>query len=409
MMARRPRILFVAPITPYPLDEGWKQRMFHTLQGLATMGPVTLACYAPQGADPAMEHLAPLKNLCDSLQILDYPTADSPPPVRSYRDVLERFILSRRPFTIADFPGAPLAEHVAELVNEADLVWVARLIVAEWIPQGRHKMIVDLDDLEHVKGSRSLALKPSGPWKLALRFDNYKLRRLERSAPARYGKVVLTSEYDRRVFPRRLAEQTLVIPNAISSHLLAAPLADPQTHSMVFVGDMGYSANVDAAFWFTREILPRVVEALPDARLLLVGKDDRGHLRPLHDGKTVTATGRVDDVAPYVAGAAVSIAPIRVAGGTRIKILESLALGTPVVATTIGAEGLDLVPGRHIKIGDTPEAFADAVIQVLTDRGLRRTMAAAGRAVVAERYTWDRVGRRLVQDVGEWLDRRGRR
>lgn len=405
-MGREPRILFVAPKIPYPLDGGWNQRIFYTLKNLSAMGPVSFASYALRGSRQSELDLGPVKDLCASVHILDEPESRWSLPARSTRDLLERFVFTRRPYGIEEFPGGPLADLVAQLTPGVDLIWVVRLYLAEWLPGDRHKMIVDLDDLEHVKQQRYLAGRPFGPWQLALRLDNQRTRRLERSAPARYGRAVLASDSDRRVFPRRLAKRVLTVPNGVARELLSSGPAEPRPQSIVFVGNMIYQPNVDAAFWFAREIFPHVLEAVPGATLSLVGRDDTGHVRALHDGRTINVTGRVPDVTPFVSGATVSVAPIRVGGGTRIKILESLALGTPVVATTIGAEGLDLVPDRHVKIADTPRAFAESVIGLLRDPERRRAMAAAGRAVVAEKYTWEAIGQRLRVDIADWLNQR---
>jgi polysaccharide biosynthesis protein PslH len=406
MMGREPRILFVAPTIPYPLDGGWNQRMFYTMKNLSAMGPVSFASYAPRGARQSEPDFGPVKDLCASVHILDEPESRWPLPARSTRDLLDRFVFTRRPYGIEEFPGGPLADLVAQLAPGVDLIWVVRLYLAEWLPRDRDKMVVDLDDLEHVKQRRYLAGRRSGLWQLAVRLDNQRTRRLERSAPARYGKVVLASDSDRRVFPRRLAKRVFTVPNGVARELLSSGPTESRPQSIVFVGNMNYQPNVDAAFWFAREIFPHILEAAPGATLSLVGRDDRGHLRALHDGRAINVTGRVPDVAPFVSGATVSVAPIRVAGGTRIKILESLALGTPVVATTIGAEGLGLVPDQHLKIGDTPRAFAESVIALLKDPERRRAMAAAGRVVVAERYTWEVIGQRLREDVAGWLIQR---
>lgn len=142
---------------------------------------------------------------------------------------------------------------------------------------------------------------------------------------------------------------------------------------------------------------------MPEARLLLVGHDTRHRLRPLADGRRIIATNSVADVAPLVGEAAVSVAPIRAGSGTRIKILEALALGVPVVSTTLGAEGLDLVPGREIVLADAPEAFAEAVVRLLTDRATRDAMGHAVRAAVARAYDWTRIEVRLGDEVRAWL------
>jgi glycosyltransferase involved in cell wall biosynthesis len=212
---------------------------------------------------------------------------------------------------------------------------------------------------------------------------------------------VVCAERDRSFFtdPTRV----LVVPNGVSAELLAAPALPRDPDTLVMVGTMRYAPNVDGALWFTREILPRVAAVAPAVRLFLVGDDRLGLLKSAHDGVRVFVTGRVEDVASYVSRATLSVVPLRVAGGTRIKILESMALGTPVVSTTIGAEGLDVVPGRHLGVADTPDRIAAAIVDLLRDEPRRRALAEAGRRLVAERYTWDTVGRSLRDMISEWL------
>jgi glycosyltransferase involved in cell wall biosynthesis len=169
---------------------------------------------------------------------------------------------------------------------------------------------------------------------------------------------------------------------------------------------MDYAPNVDAAAWFVRQIFPSVLRRVPEARLLLVGHDTYHRARPLADGDRIVATGSVADVAPLVAQSTVSVAPIRVGSGTRVKILEALALGVPVVSTTLGAEGLDLMPGREILLADEAERFADQVVRLLTDGVARDALAEAGRAAVESAYSWDAIEQRLADDIRAWLAER---
>ena len=402
-----PRTVFAAPRLPLPLDSGWNQRMFHVLSALAGLGPVDLVCYADPDAHGDDTDVERLRGLCESVEILPAPAPRWPAGIRTYRDVLERLVLPRRPHALAEFPGERLAARVAALAAGADLIWAERVFLAEWLTAGREKTIVDLDDLESVKESRWLALQSRrGPFQLAARIDNAKLRRLERAAPRRFARAVVCSEGDRRFFPARDRARVLVVPNGVSARLLGVPPVEPEPDSIVLVGQMRYAPNADAALWFAREILPRIAAEVPGARLYLVGNDPRGALGALRDSKRVVVTGRVEDVAPYVSGAMVSVVPLRVGGGTRIKILESLALGTPVVSTRVGAEGLDVVPGRDLQVADTPEAFAAAVIDLLRDAGRRRALSAAGRRLASERYTWEAVADGLRADVQAWLGQR---
>jgi len=396
-----PRILFVAPRVPFPPNIGWNQRMFHSLRGLAAVGTVDLVCGREE---PFVEiDLDPLERLCRSVRLVDLVSVPDPPGPRNRAAALHRYALSRHPTHVAEFPARALADAVEPLAREADLIWTVRLGLAEWLPQRRARTFVDLDDFESVKRAQSLPPRGLRPWHWLLWLDNQRLRRLERTAPRRYGRCVVCSDVQRTSFPARLRERVLVMPNGFPSGLLAHPPRPAREPTIVFVGTMDYKPNVDAAFWLAKEIFPAIARRVPEARLLLVGHDSRHRLRPLADGRRIVATGSVADVAPLVGEAAVSVAPIRAGSGTRIKILEALALGVPVVSTTLGAEGLDLVPGREIVLADAPGAFAEAVVRLLTDGATRDAMGHAGRAAVARAYDWSRIEARLGDQVRGWL------
>jgi glycosyltransferase involved in cell wall biosynthesis len=158
-----------------------------------------------------------------------------------------------------------------------------------------------------------------------------------------------------------------------------------------------YSANLDAIRYFARDIFPLIRQARP-ATFVITGSTGDIDVSELVADGTITFTGRVPDAAHLVAHSSVAVVPLRIGGGTRLKILEAMAVGTPVVATSKGAEGLDVEPGKNILIADSPEAFSKAVLRVLDDFVLRAALAANGRRLVERLYTWDRIGS-LLEDV----------
>ncbi|MGQ9768776.1 MAG: glycosyltransferase family 4 protein, partial [Anaerolineae bacterium] len=178
--------------------------------------------------------------------------------------------------------------------------------------------------------------------------------------------------------------------------------AQPQPNSLVFNGSLTYSANYDAMQWFLAQVWPRIRAQVPAATLTITGSTAGVNLTGLALDDHVRLTGYVEDVRLPVAEAAVAIAPIRQGGGTRLKILEAMALGTPVVATAKGAEGLDVVDGEHLLLADDPERFAASVLRLLADDALAARLAADARRLVEGRYDWEQIGRRfvnLVEDV----------
>jgi glycosyltransferase involved in cell wall biosynthesis len=151
---------------------------------------------------------------------------------------------------------------------------------------------------------------------------------------------------------------------------------------------MDYRPNVDAVMWFAAEIWPRIRAARPEARCLVVGQKPTQSVQALAGQAGVTVTGAVEDTRPYISGAGAYVAPLRLGGGTRFKLLEAMALGRPVISTTVGAEGFPVTSGRELLIADSPVDFAQAVLRVLADRGLGRALGEAGRAFVRAHYDW---------------------
>jgi glycosyltransferase involved in cell wall biosynthesis len=154
---------------------------------------------------------------------------------------------------------------------------------------------------------------------------------------------------------------------------------------------MDFRPNVDAALWFVREILPRIRATRPEVQFVIVGQKPVERLLRLNGQNGVVVTGAVEDVRPFIAGAAVYVAPLRMGGGTRFKLLEAMALARPIVSTTLGAEGFAVASGRELLLADSPADFAAAVLSLLADPARAATLGQAGRAFVQTRYDWSAI------------------
>jgi glycosyltransferase involved in cell wall biosynthesis len=169
----------------------------------------------------------------------------------------------------------------------------------------------------------------------------------------------------------------------------------------VFTGKMDFRPNVDAVLWFAREVLPLIRQEAVDARFWVVGKDPHPRLKPLLEDPSVVVTGWVDDVRPYIAGAAVYVIPLRIGGGTRLKVPEAMAMGKAIVSTALGCEGFDLVPDQELVIANGPVEFAAAVIALLQDPARREQLGRAARQLAASRYDWQIIVPKLEKVYGE--------
>jgi glycosyltransferase involved in cell wall biosynthesis len=187
-----------------------------------------------------------------------------------------------------------------------------------------------------------------------------------------------------------------VIPNCVNLADYRNVCEAPQPETLIFTGSFRYSANHDAMVWFLSEVYPRIRAQIPSVRLSITG--DHADL-PLPPAGNVVLTGFVDDVRPLIASSWVGLAPIRIGGGTRLKILEAMALRTPVVATSKGAEGLELEDEEHLLIADTPEGFAEAVVRLLRKPRLRKRLVDHGYQAIQEKYDWPAVMPRFLELV----------
>ncbi|MFN8637415.1 MAG: glycosyltransferase family 4 protein, partial [Chloroflexota bacterium] len=186
-----------------------------------------------------------------------------------------------------------------------------------------------------------------------------------------------------------------VVPNAVAVHEYGAYYGAPEPWSIVFAGALTYNANYEAASWMLRSVFPRVKAEVPSAILRISGRHDGVDLGGLPHSSGLELTGHLADVRPLIARSAVSVVPLLSGGGTRLKILESMALGTPVVSTSKGAEGLAVTHNENILIADTPSDFAICVSAVIKDRRLRQRLSEAGRSLVWSHYDWNVVGEQL--------------
>lgn len=405
---RELRILFLSHIFPYPLDNGAHIRVHHMMEALSRRGRVDWIGYTSEGGEgrlPSREAMENFRGVCSSAQVLCDPARQR---VRAWPGIgaLSRQVFGVEPAKYAVYPAGPLIRRARHLVGMADLIWVESMHLAHWLPDYRDRTIVDTIDLHAIRSARERRLEPMSPMKLAKWFEIRKLAHEERRAVTRYSRVVVCSE-EERSFWTSGRDGVWVVPNGVSDVLFQEGEREEVRDRLVFVGTLEYKPNEDAVLWFCEDILPRVVKEIPSVSFCVVGRNPSRRIMELHNGIRINVVGRVPDVTPYVREAALSVVPLRAGGGTRLKILESLALGTPVVSTSIGAEGLELEPDRDMLIADDPEGFASAVVRLLRNDRLRRELAGAGNERVKGLYGWRAIQNGLAARVQAWAEERG--
>ncbi|MBN1883923.1 MAG: glycosyltransferase [Candidatus Krumholzibacteriota bacterium] len=390
------KILWVKNNLLHPLDSGGKLRTFNMLREIARDHEVHFAAFARPGESEAVEKSA---EYCRRL-------FTAPPPAGPAKKSPAWFLrvaaglLSPLPWTVASYRSTAMRRLLAERLaaGRYDVVVADFLTMIPNIPECPGVPRAHFShNIEAMIWERSAANEGNPVKRLVFRRECARTRRFERLVAQSFDAVIAVSARDAAFFAEVYgARRAAAIPTGVDTGYFSPAGVEPEAGRIVFLGSMDWMPNVDAVRWFAAEILPRVREAVPGVVFSIVGRDPAPAVRALA-GPGVEVTGTVPDTRPHVARAACAVVPIRVGGGTRIKIYELMSAGAAVVSTTIGAEGLEYRDGENILIADEPAAFAAAVAGVLTDGGRRRSLGAAARAFVAEHCAWESVARRFVE------------
>lgn len=388
------RILMLANWFPHPLDNGARIRTYNLLEALARWHEITLFSFSRQGSHPpGLDHVC---SLCRELRVVPHLSFE-PGRLRALVGLLQP-----DPRVVA----ATYSSQMERLVRDSLERDTFDLVIASEIgPSGgttsyiRHLRGVPrvLEDLELSISQDRIIMQRGKVARLRLRLTWAKLRRYTMHLLQDLDGCTVASECEREavlnIVPgyRPLA----VVPNGVDLGYYSGDLGLPQPDTLVFQGALTYRANFDAMVFFLRQVFPLIRTRRPGVKLYVTGRTEGVPLKRLPQTDGVVFTGYLEDVRPRVARSMVCVVPLTVGGGTRLKILEAMALGTPVVSTSKGAEGLDVTPGKDILIADEPQAFADAVLRLLRDAGLRAWLSENGRRLVREKYDWQIIGERF--------------
>jgi glycosyltransferase involved in cell wall biosynthesis len=387
------RILWVKVGGLWPLNTGGRQRSFHIVAGLARRHHVALLTTHGPGDDP--EGLAASLPQCE--EVVSVPHASPKRGSVRFGLALLRSWLSPYPVDLWRYHVPALRQEVLRRVGETnvDLCVADFLAATPNVPlDGRVPVVHFAHNVEHMIWKR-LAQVESRPWRrVLLKLEWRKMRLCEARACAQASLTIAVSEGDRALLAATAPGARLsAIPTGVDTSYFTPNGSGERPATLVFTGAMDWYPNEDGILHFIHGILPRIRQELSSVSLTVVGRNPTPRLVAAAAAAGVRVTGTVDDVRPYVAEAAVYVVPLRVGGGTRLKIFEALAMGKAVVSTTVGAEGLPLVPGEHFLRADAPAEFARAVVVLLRNPERRRALGSAGRRLVEERYSWPQVAR----------------
>jgi polysaccharide biosynthesis protein PslH len=390
------RILWIKTELLHPVDKGGRIRTYQMLRALSRQHHVTYLCLDDGGAAP--DAIARAREYAQEVVAVPF----RPPAKRGAGLALAllRNLFSPLPYAVARYRSPALRERVRQLAAAADLVVCDFLFPSLNVPEGLPAPAVLFQHNVEAKIWERYVSVPQHPLRRAyFRLQWRRMQRYEARECRRFARVVAVSAQDAAVIRSEYAAGSVRdVPTGVDLDYFTARRAPPpESRELVFVGSMDWMPNDDAIRWFAGEVFPEVRRRTAGVRLVVVGRAPSPGLRELASrDPAIEITGTVADVRPYLRRAALSVVPLRVGGGTRLKIYEAMATGVPVVSTAIGAEGLPLRSGEHLLIADSAAEQASAICGLLEDPARASALAANALAFVRQHCSWDAVAERFI-------------
>lgn len=398
--ARRPRLLLLAQTLPFPPDGGVHIRIFNVLKLLAQRYEVTLLCFTRRAERDAVSVEAGIAGLQEYAHVTAFEIPQEHNFVRLVWDHL-RSVVQQRAYVWYAYESAEFRQHLAALLKtqDFDVVQLDSLDLAGYLPMLRELPVVCVHhNVESALMAQRSKLESNGLMRWYLGLQSRLLERLERTWCARATLNLVVSDDDRAVLQGIApTARFATVPNGVDIETYRP--ADLAEEGIVSTGGLNWFPNADALTHFCTDILPLVRAQVPYATVRWVGRTSDEQIAQLWSDSRVELTGHVEDIRPYIHEAACFVVPIRVGGGTRLKILDAWAMGKAVVSTTVGCSGLQARDGQNILIRDDPASFAAAVAEVLNDRALRKRLGAEGRRTVEQTYSWQVIGAGMTRTL----------
>ncbi len=387
------RILWLKTELLHPIDKGGKIRTYQMLRELKKDHHITYLCLDDGSAE--RDALQKAQEYAHEVITVRHKTTRK--FTSGFYFELMRNLSSNLPYALEKYLSAELRLKIDSLAQTGkfDLLICDFLAPAVNVPPRLPiKTLLFQHNVEALIWQRHYEVAGNPVKKAYFKFQWDRMKRFEAEACRSFDWVVAVSDEDAQMMKREYgAEKVSHVPTGVDTEYFKQT-AEPENagHEIVFTGSMDWLPNEDGINWFASAIFPRVKQEIPDATLTVVGRNPSPALLSLADSdNSITVTGRVPDVRPFMNRASVYVVPIRIGGGTRLKIYEAMAMGLPVVSTVVGAEGLDIEDGRDILLRDDPIAFSDAIVSVLRDRELASRIGRCAASRVQVNNSWQRV------------------
>ncbi|MEO0793790.1 MAG: glycosyltransferase family 4 protein [Verrucomicrobiota bacterium] len=395
------RLLVILPYVPFPIRRGTFQRVFHLTEQLAEAFSVDLFCLSTEPEDH--EQLDRFQAMCERVEFSDF---QHPPWPSFWTDR----VWNPQPTTIRHWYSPDVERALGEFVSgqSYDCIFWVDIVLWPYVKRffaDHNCLVMDRSRVDWLFQREELATLNDTAWGRFMRRENLmKIARAEREVIQQISLEVVCGLEDKDFLDERLGlpERVYVLPNGANTDFFDATEWPPEPTvypSALFCGALDYTPNTDAMRWYFDEIHHRILSERPDYQLILVGKNPTEEVKAYAKQPGVVFEGEVPDVRPFYQKAWMQVVPLRIGGGTRLKIVEGLSMTNPVVSTTLGAQGLDLDHDHELLLADSAADFADACVQLIDNASLRRKLASAGRSKVLDTYTWAALGERLIQKL----------
>jgi polysaccharide biosynthesis protein PslH len=392
------RILWLKTDLLLPLDKGGKLRTWHLMRHLARRHEISYLAFADP--DEPRDHIAGMREVAAHVDTV--PRVEVQKASARFVARVAWHLADPLPYAVGQYRSGAYRRRVRELLatRDFDLVVADFLFPVINLPrQLPCPAVLFTHNVEAEIWRRHAETAASRLRRALYGIQHRRMLRYEGRALRRFDGLLAVSDADRdtfvRLYPGVTRDSIYVVPTGVDTEYFTPAASASESTELVFTGSMDWLPNEDAMQWFCRDVLPRIRQDIPQVRLSIVGRAPTPAVSRLATEHGVRVTGRVDDVRPFIHDAAVFVVPLRIGGGTRLKIFEAMAMAKAVVSTTVGAEGLPVTHGRDILLADDEAGFARSVVQLLRDAGARRRLETASRRLVAEHFDWSAVARDL--------------
>ena len=401
------RILWVKVGGLWPINMGGRIRSFHMISALSRSNRMTVLTTHGTGDDP--DGLR--KQLPNCERVVSVPYAVPKRGTPGFAVSLLQSWFSEYPIDVWRWRVSALREEVRRVLDsgQVDLCVADFIFAMPNLPSGCPVPIVFFEhNVEHMIWKRLAEVEGVGWKRPLLELEWRKMRRYETRSCHRAKLTVSVSDVDRALLATHAPHASVTaVGTGVDVEYFCPNGSMEMPATLVFTGSMDWYPNEDAILYFIDAILPKIRRRIRDISFTVVGRNPTSVVRETAERAGVQVTGLVDDVRPFMSRAVVYVVPLRIGGGTRLKIFEALAMGKALVSTTVGAEGLPLVPGVHFLQEDDPNAFADAVVSLVQDPGRRALLGQAGRRLVEDKFSWMSIAREFEARCKEVVNHAG--